>query len=331
MKRTLTITCTLLAVALMLAGAPARGDIVSYWQFNNDALDAEGGNNGTLNGTPTYAAAKHGLGIQCTTSNYVGVADHSSLDPGAAMTVNLWVDVPDNAVSLGLFARDGYQTAQGTWHKKYMIYISSNGRIGAYRRSGGAEISTFKSGQDTTWRAEGFVMLTMTYDKSLGSDNLKLYLDGALYSGNATASGTGDIDAGELGMDIGRWSREGGSATKTVDDMALFNHAWTAGEVKGAFNVANHVDLKYDTGDAWDLFEEFATPTGGVTVNGKDWEKVTGLAADTPGTLLKDGDKFTLYLTATEGMQVPEPATMGLLALGFAGMAALRRRRRNAS
>jgi hypothetical protein len=110
-----------------------------------------------------------------------------------------------------------------------------------------------------------------------------------------------------------------------VDDVAVWNEALTAGEIKGLYDVGLSVDLSY-TADKFDLLKQrHDLATGSTTIDSLEWTYATGLAGPTGLTSGPGG--YTLVLDAGAGTgltAIPEPS--GAL-LGGLGLLALLRRR----
>jgi hypothetical protein len=81
-----------------------------------------------------------------------------------------------------------------------------------------------------------------------------------------------------------------------IDDVAVWNEALTAGEIKGLYDVGMSVDLSY-TADKFDLLKQrHDLATGSTTIDSLEWTYATGLAG--PAGLTSGPGGYTLVLDA---------------------------------
>lgn len=152
---------------------------------------------------------------------YVVVADHADFDPGGAMTFAGWlyVDAMANSVALGLHDMSEY---------KWLMYLAQSGaecQPAAYIR----QTSTSDAASSTDI-VGGWHHLAMTFDRTLGSLRLKLYLDGSYEAGHNAFDA--DIDAGDEGVHIAtQFDSLLNGIDGKVDELAYWTTALTAGEI----------------------------------------------------------------------------------------------------
>ncbi len=78
---------------------PAPSGLVSWWGGDDNALDIVGTNNGTLQGSATYASGKVGQAFSFDggEDNYVEIPNSSSLNPTGAFSVDGWFYIDPSA------------------------------------------------------------------------------------------------------------------------------------------------------------------------------------------------------------------------------------------
>lgn len=165
------------------------------------------------------------------TDDVITTDDHALFDVGANLTLKLWwrTDTAQSTRAFAIHDESNY---------KYMLFLEVNStRLRGYTRhaSGVVELTyTLGAGDytDSVWR-----MLILTFDKSLGSDRAKLYLDDTqIAQGNAFAE---DIVAGDEGLVLGRYG-----ANDFTGDIALLvveSKTWSSSEVTYWYNQERHL------------------------------------------------------------------------------------------
>src|SRR5262249_24109805 len=78
--------------------------LVSWWRGEGNAIDAVGGNNGTLVGGVTYAAGKVGQAFSFNGTDQVQVPSAANLNLTSALTLEAWIDPSTLAFSGGFGA-----------------------------------------------------------------------------------------------------------------------------------------------------------------------------------------------------------------------------------
>jgi len=209
-------------LACLLASGQAQASLVAYWPLDGNAIDAAGGNNGTVNGavpapdrngTPSGALAFNG-----TSSDYVSVPDSASIGASVrdSITLSTWI-YSNVALSTNgntyrpLEKGDAYFFLQGdggaslgTGAMNFLIKQNNNNRVVALNEALAAN----------TW-----YHLAGTFNGA--TKELNIYLDGGLK--RTVIVPDAQIDDDHLALRIGS-DDAGKYFNGRMDDVAIYNH-----------------------------------------------------------------------------------------------------------
>ncbi|QGK73460.1 S-layer family protein [Flavobacterium sp. SLB02] len=209
-------------------------NLIAYYKFEGNAVDATGNNSGTFQGaTPTPSADRF---------NNTGKAYNFNGTTNCISTSNLYVNPASVSVSSwfkttttiggALVGFSSIQTGGGGTRDRF-IYMTSTGVLYFGVAPGAAKkyINTTTSYNDGNWH-----MVTAT----LGGGGMKLYVDGVLSASDLTIT-TAETTTGywRLGYsDISTWPNESSSHffQGTLDDMLIYHRELSASEVSVLYN-----------------------------------------------------------------------------------------------
>ncbi len=205
--------------------SPAPVGLVSWWQGENNALDARSLNNGTLQNGATFAAGNVGQGFQFTNTQHVEVPDSASLDLTNAITLETWVS-PQQLGSAGnntilLFKGNiGVLTQQS-----YGMFYNNDGTV-TFRVCDGS--TCLNAGTGVVLPLNTFSHIVGTYDGT----TVKFYVNGVLT--NFFPFSLGTIFNSTNPLIIGS---NAGTFVGKMDEVSIYNRAITQGEVTSIFNA----------------------------------------------------------------------------------------------
>ena len=198
---------------------PVEPVLVAHWKFDNNALDSSGnGNDGTLSGNPTFAAAGR-IGASLILDgidDYVNCGNGAALEITDAITLSAWIK-PDDAGNSehNPFVAKGdtsYSLKHNTTNTiEFFIYD------GAWYAANSDTVDTSFNG---AWHHVAGV-----YD----GVQLKLYVDGVLVGSNLHM---GDIDSVAYEVNIGRDAQNTSRLYDgQIDDVRIYHGALPKSEI----------------------------------------------------------------------------------------------------
>jgi hypothetical protein len=214
---------------------PSYG-LVGYWGFDGNANDQSlNGNNGTVNGasltTDRFGNADKAYSFNGN-SNYIQVANNSSLNPSATITVASWVYL------------NQYVDNQNFVSKTFtdcIPLVSYSLKMGDPGKNTYVQLQLSINGVNQILQStieiplNQWVLLTGTYD----GQGMNLYINGVL---NNSISVSGNISNYSTNLNFGRWSvgdlcNQPQHLNGELDDVGLWNRALTQEEITSLYNA----------------------------------------------------------------------------------------------
>jgi hypothetical protein len=223
-------------VQLYRLGTPTGTDtsLKGYWSFNGQdisgttAYDRSGaGNNGTLTNGPTKTIGKLGQALSFDgTDDYVTMGDLSIVDGASALTLSAWFkrSAASAQLTVGKVTND---------LQRFDITMWTDGNVYLNNGDGTAPAYGYFVSNDTNWHHIVYV-----YDGSLSgnSNRTKAYVDGVAQS--LTFSGTIPVTTQSTAdpFVFGRNLSTGTYSLGNIDEVRLYNRAFTAAEAISLYN-----------------------------------------------------------------------------------------------
>ncbi len=267
----------------------ASNGLIGYWTFDGDDVSgttaydrSSGGHNGTLTNGPTLTRGQVGQAVSLDGSDdRVAITDAATFDVGAAGSWCHWFYSTATQSSKAGFSHGNstgdYVTISG--------YLTTNSTVlSSYIRISSTAYSVSLAKSTGTWNSKWYHVCT-TFDKTLSSKRLKLYVDGVLAATSDAANG--NIDAGDEPL-VGTW-RNGGSLLTPfqgyIDDVRVYSRALSATEVqqlyvKAGSNTVNNSpqndSLSYGLAGYWKLDDGSGTTATDSSIHAKNGTLTNG-------------------------------------------------------
>ena len=246
---------------------------LGYWRFDDGfgtTANNDGSGGSALNGTLTNMAspATSTSGWQNTgcksnkclafdgTNDYVDVGNSSILNLTTQFTISAWVNVTTLKNYNQIFLKNNNSDYYG-------YAIDSAGHIITQLKNNNAGLQASTTSA-TTINAGNWYHVVFTYDASLPSSNIKLYINGTQDSvtGNFTAGAGVNTADGLIGED----QINGRNFNGKIDEVKVFPYALTADQVRNDYNLGSSVNYSTGTVEAANL------PSGAGSAPVADWE-----------------------------------------------------------
>jgi len=208
------------------AQLPVTAGLVSWWRGEDNALDSEGANNGTLVNGAGFAPGKVGLAFALNGVNqFVQMADSASLEP-TNFTLACWFSTSGSVGSLVC------KPVGGGSADSYAFWFqggSLNGKI-CNNSTEGSKLSFGFTPVAGVWYHAAF-----TFNNASGAQTL--YINGVpVASGNAGIQIGYDASPALIGAD-----NDGGGPVLLfggeIDEVALYNRVLTTNEIASIYNA----------------------------------------------------------------------------------------------
>ena len=259
---------------IVVADAP-----LTYWRMNESAgttmVDTMGNHDGTYTNSPNLDSAggltsdsDSSVNFDPTSNHYSIVPNHADFSTGGALTVEAWVKIDGQCADDAIVAYGLLAAANRKWSLECDNSGATNSRIRFWIDLGAtAHASGFMPVVPDTW-----YHVVATFDRTLGSSRLKLFLDGLFQ--NQVDAADSDLEASTQGVYIGtRDTAISSGFPGSIDEIAIYNRALTSAEIlehynAGAKQCASTTTFEnnkwYQIGSIWD------GTNGKVFVNGRE-------------------------------------------------------------
>jgi Concanavalin A-like lectin/glucanases superfamily/Bacterial Ig domain/Cadherin-like domain/Putative Ig domain/Calcineurin-like phosphoesterase len=277
------------------------------------------GNDGALQGNPTWVAGQHGQAIRFDGSGDYAIApDDASLDVTDAITIAAWVR-PEKTATQYLVKKATQGATNG-----YELSLSSAGKV-FVRFNQATSTDTYRINSTTTYAINTWIHVATTYDGT----TMRLYVNG-VQEGSIT--GPAAIATNNLGLGIGAQADGTSQLQGAMDDIHLYSHALTLGEIQALAAAPGSNEAPIAVNDGYDVDQDStfsASAALGVLGNDTDADSDPLTAVLDAGTTHGDltlnadgsfdytptagyigGDTFTYH--ANDGTDDSNVATVGL-------------------
>ncbi len=215
------LSCALLWTATATQG---HAGLIGLWNLDDNLNDTSGGGHtGTASGGPTYVAGKFGKAMSFDgIDDKVQILDDAVWDTGDAVSVSHWFKT--DAAS----DRDRMVTHDSSGYK-YQTYLNNDDNVIFFVDTGGSQHA---KDSVNTYRDGAWHHIVGVYDRSDSLKRVKLYMDGSLVASSAGVDAA--LSEGDDGITFAYYP--GYYYTGLFDDVAIFDHAMSAGDVAYLWN-----------------------------------------------------------------------------------------------
>lgn len=203
---------------------------IGLWHFeeqNGSGAYIKDSSSYTNHGTPTntnYLNGKIGKGRYFNGSgNYISVPDNSSLQITDAITMQAWIN-PNTANSVGIIYKGSFADAQGDYQMTMYNYVP-------YCRFNNDALLL---AANNAISANRWSHVVCTYDKNLGSNQVKLYINGHL---NAQATYSTAIATSANNLYLGAYYSSVYALIGSLDEVRIDKTARGADEIRQAYEI----------------------------------------------------------------------------------------------
>jgi hypothetical protein len=194
---------------------PDPAGLVGHWALDGNLQDSSGlGNDGTLNGNPTYAVGKVGQAM-----SFDGFEDYVAIDGVAD-------DVTNNDVTLAAWVN---MPPEGVWYPIISCNTASGGNVGwlAVDAGGAADFGSLTGTLLVT--DNGWHHLAYTRIGDIGS----LYVDGVLEGTHTPGFNFSADNLWSIGQEWDGGPTAGNFLSGTVDDARVYDYGLSYAEIAG--------------------------------------------------------------------------------------------------
>jgi hypothetical protein len=237
----ITLSSSLLAqTPNAVNGQPTDASLVARYLLDGNALDSSGnefhgmayGTSPTTNrfGKPNSALTFDGASDG---TSYIDLGNRPEFNFSGNFTISLWASGYGYAIAkYGREINSQSPRSYGINNASQNTYPGIQGFISG---DDGSRINAFNVGVDyQTWHA-----LALSYDKDWG---IRFYLDGVLFASTAVTGLPPLINS--LPLLIGRAAYGTGSFRGAIDDVRIYNRAFSAAEIQNLFRSDINADLQ---------------------------------------------------------------------------------------
>jgi hypothetical protein len=213
-----------------LSATVASDNLVGWWKLDeltgSIASDSSSqSNHGTLNNGLTVSGDEGKIGLaldfEDSSTEYVSISDHSSLNFGATFSVSLWMKIESITPWNALVAKDSWDAGEG-----WVLYIAADGDI-RFAKGGYPSITASTPTPLDTW---------IHVSCSINNGNVEIFINGS-----STATGTANVIDTSVELYLGARHLNNGTGTNDhfdglLDDIRIYNKPLTATEVQAIYN-----------------------------------------------------------------------------------------------
>ena len=197
--------------------------LVAQYGFDGNPNDSSGnGNHASLNLNVIYATGKYGQGIQFPGTAGAIVPHSPTLYLPCGFTFEAWIDIPATLTDFAALITSDYNGQDG-----FFLYAGST-------RPNNAPLAGYCAGVNCPEVLAGTLSTAMTHiaatwDNSLGSANLKMFING-LHISSANGAATLADWAGNMNIGFSPFGEFLPNLT-IVDEIRIYNYARTAAQI----------------------------------------------------------------------------------------------------
>ena len=205
---------------------------ISHYRFEQNVLDSEGGNHGTVTGTENYVPGQKAFAFDFDGSTFITLANENKFDfeHNQPFSISVWVKPTEGmANNRNIIAKSNNLIAPASTQGYGLFYNTGvDGRF-ILRLVDSSDnffqiISTGSKSTDTWWH------IAVTYSGNSNQDGLKIYVNGILENTGANSAISNSI-LNNQNVVIGAESDGGGIFTGQIDDALIFNTELTDTQV----------------------------------------------------------------------------------------------------